>query len=108
MLTVIDEAARKVAELETQLAEARANLNDKEALTPTQVLAEAMHNKLCFEKATGECYWRGEYAYNKVPEGFHAWEHDKWENKARKILAIVGTMENAFAILDTLTARYED
>lgn len=107
MYNVVDEAAQTVTELEDQLRAARATLAAKEALTPTQRLAEAMHEHLCFAKAHNGCEWRAEFAYNERPEGYLAYEHTLFEEKAAKVLALVGNFEDTLLILKTMTTQYE-
>jgi hypothetical protein len=110
MYDVVDNAAKTVAELQTQLDEAQAVLDAKQALTPVQRLAEAMHEQLCFAKRPGGggCYWQGEYAYNQRPERFRAEEHQQWENKAQRIFDIAGNYENAMTVLQVMTDQYAD
>jgi hypothetical protein len=89
MFDVVLDATTEVTKLEAQLAEARANLAKKEALTPAQRLAEAIHEAKGGTDGHPDCYWRGEFAYNETPEGFHAWEHERFLGKAEKVLALV-------------------
>lgn len=105
MYNVVDEAAKTVTQLEEQLAKARATLAAKEALTPTQRLAEAMHEHLCFAKP--HCEWRAEFAYNERPEGYLAYEHTLFEEKATKVLALVGNLEDALTVLKVMTTQYD-
>lgn len=98
--TITEDAETKLADLERQVAEARADLAQKQALTPAQTLATEMHNRLHRWLCEGEeCYWETEGDYNVDLHGLHAWTHERFLARAEVILTAAGNIDNARVIL---------
>lgn len=103
---VVAIAENDVAKLEEQLRAAQDVLAEKNALTPVQRLAEALHEKFCLHDHAGfkGCEWR---SVNGFAEPFVTYERRQWLKKAEAIIDTTGSYENGLAILDILTRDEE-
>ena len=77
-------AKQKIADLERELQEARAKLDEAQKMPPDQALADELHGMLCTWNHTDGCSWY----YGSWSNAHLDYARQSWLKKARKALAL--------------------